>query len=61
VAHFDTENLVQQWYGDTSFGGLSYGFDSGAGTSHSQPPPCASPPHNDEEGEECEEGSDDDE
>jgi hypothetical protein len=61
VARFDSENPVQQWYGDMSFGGFSYSFDSGASTSHSQPPPLASPPRNDEEGEESEEESDDDE
>jgi hypothetical protein len=27
MAHFDVENLVQQWYGDMSFGGFSYGFE----------------------------------
>jgi hypothetical protein len=44
VARFDTENPVQQWYGDMSFGGFSYGFDSGAGTSHSHPLLFDSPP-----------------
>jgi hypothetical protein len=61
VACFDTENPMQQWYGDMSFGGFSYGFDSGAGMSHTQPAPFASPPHNDEENEESGERSEDDE
>jgi hypothetical protein len=44
VAHFDSKNPMQQWYGDMSFGGFSYSFESGVGTSHSQPPPFTSPP-----------------
>jgi hypothetical protein len=56
VTRFDTENPVQQWYGDMCFGSFSYGFDSGAGTSHSQPslfdsPPPAQTQDDDEEGE----------
>jgi hypothetical protein len=57
VTCFDMENPVQQWYGDMSFGGFCYGFDSGAGTSHTQPPPFTSPPRNDEENEESGEES----
>jgi hypothetical protein len=44
VAHFDSENPVQQWYRDMSFGGFPYGLDSHTGTSHSHPPPFDSPP-----------------
>jgi hypothetical protein len=44
VTRFDSKNLMQQWYGDMSFGGFSYGLDSGTGTSHSHLPPFDSPP-----------------
>jgi hypothetical protein len=56
LARFDTENPVQRWYGDMSFGGFSYGFESGAGTSRPHPPlfdstPLAQTQDNEEEGE----------
>jgi hypothetical protein len=59
MAHFDMENPLQSWYRDISFGGFSYGFDSGVGTSHTQPPPFSSPPRNDKENEESGEESED--
>jgi hypothetical protein len=62
LARYEVENLVQQWYVDTSFSG--FGFDYGCMAGPSHPSPFDSPPahiHNDEEDDESGEGSEDDE
>jgi hypothetical protein len=63
IARFDDEAPVQQWYGDTSFGGFSFHYGSMGSASSSHPPPFESPPtvytHDEEEEEEGEEDDDD--
>jgi hypothetical protein len=44
VSQYEVENPCTQWYGDMSFDGFSYGVDSSADPSYTQPPPFASPP-----------------
>jgi hypothetical protein len=62
IARFDEETLVQQWYGDASFSGFSFDYDSLAGASSSHPPPFDSPPlANPQNIEESEDEDDDDE
>jgi hypothetical protein len=61
VARFEVENLVQQWYGDTSFNGFGFFYGGEAGPSPSHPSPFDSPPpahpQNDEENKESEDES----
>jgi hypothetical protein len=62
VAHFEVENPVQQWYGDTSFSGFRFSYDVAASPSSSHPLSFDSPPpthpqndeDNDESGDESE-------
>jgi hypothetical protein len=63
VARFEVKNLVQQWYGDTSFNRFGFYYDVAVGPSSSHPPPFdyAPPAHpqSDKENVESEDESED--
>jgi hypothetical protein len=65
VAWFEVQNLVQQWYDDTSFSGFGFHYGGVVGPSSSHPPLFDSPPPahplNDEDNEESGDKSEDDE
>jgi hypothetical protein len=63
ISRFDVDTLVQQWYGDASFGDFSFDYGGMAGASSSHPPPFDSLPltqtHDDDGEDEGEEEEDD--
>jgi hypothetical protein len=57
VARFEVQNLVQQWYGDTSFSGFGFGYAGEASSSYPHPPPFDSPPLANPQNDEDDEGN----